>query len=269
MITVDSLTYGYGDGVILFKEFSLEIARGESWTIIGPSGCGKTTLLSLMAGMLRPASGKIVIGEEVISRPRPRTGMVLQDHGLLPWSTVRKNCELGLDIRKFYGPDGIHSPKDMETDLGRLSARVDYWLGWLGIDHLEDKFPVELSRGQRQRAAIARTLVLEPDLLLMDEPFSALDAPIREELQRVMNSFHETSGLTSITVTHDIEEAVVLGEKILVLGNGVNHLPVVIDNHLSGSTDRRNEPDFIDRCNELRDKIAMLTMFERNGRGQG
>ena len=262
MIEIDQLVFKYGDGSVLFSDFRLHIARGEAWTIIGPSGCGKTTLLSLIAGMLRPTSGTIRINGERILRARPGTGLVLQDHGLLPWATVRKNTELGLTIRKHYGPDGVHSPRDMETDERKLARRVDYWLDWLGITDLQQKYPAELSRGQRQRAAIARTLVLDPDLLLMDEPFSALDAPIREELQKVMNSFHATSGLTSITVTHDIEEAVVLGEKILVLSNGANTFPVVIDNHLAGRVAQRNDSEFIDRCNELRRTIAAHTVTQ-------
>lgn len=260
MIEIDRLVFGYGDGSGLFADFSLNIQRGEAWTIIGPSGCGKTTLLSLVAGMLQPASGAIRILGETITRARPRTGLVLQDHGLLPWATVRRNTELGLVIRRYYGADGVHSPSDMETDSVRSGARVDYWLNWLGIGELQQKYPAELSRGQRQRAAIARTLVLEPDLLLMDEPFSALDAPIREELQKVMNSFHAESGLTSITVTHDIEEAVVLGEKILVLSNGTNRLPVVIDNHLSGAIEKRSDPEFLLRCSELKQTIAAHTV---------
>ena len=268
MIEIDNLKFSYSDGRIIFSGFSLKIGTGEAWTIIGASGCGKTTLLSLLAGILKPETGIIKVDGEKLNRARPRTGLVLQDHGLLPWSTVRKNTELGLTIRKYYGPDGIHSPADMETDADRISERVEYWLEWLGIAEHQDKYPMELSRGQRQRAAIARTLVLEPDLLLMDEPFSALDAPIREELQGVMNSFHHKSGLTSITVTHDIEEAVVLGEKILVLGNDVNRAPVVIENHLSGRIDKRNNPDFMARCNELRETIAEKTRFGSEGKNK-
>ena len=263
MIAIAGLFFAYDDGSTLFEDFTLDVKRGEAWTIIGPSGCGKTTLLSLIAGMLHPAGGTIAIGGEVIRRARPRTGLVLQDHGLLPWATVRQNTELGLTIRRSYGPDGIHSPRDMETDPVRLARPVDYWLDWLGIASLQEKYPAELSRGQRQRTAIARTLVLDPDLLLMDEPFSALDAPIREELQKVMNTFHQESGLTSITVTHDIEEAVVLGEKILVLGNGVNTRPVVIDNDLRGLIEKRSAPQFYSRCEELKQTIAAQT---RTGR---
>lgn len=260
MIEIDDLSFSYGDGKQLFSKFTLNLGAGEAWSIIGASGCGKTTLLSLIAGMILPESGVIRVDGEEITRARPRTGLVLQDHGLLPWATVRKNTELGLTIRKYYGPDGIHAPKDMETDSARLTELVDYWLGWLGITAHQDKYPSELSRGQRQRAAIARTLVLEPDLLLMDEPFSALDAPIREELQQVMNSFHRESGLTSVTVTHDIEEAVVLGEKILVLTNDVNCAPVVIENSFRGRIDKRNDSEFMARCDELRKTIADNTV---------
>ncbi|MFV0437049.1 MAG: ABC transporter ATP-binding protein [Desulfopila sp.] len=260
MIEIDRLSFAYADGRQIFTDFSLAIRRGEAVTIIGPSGCGKTTLLSLVAGLLRPHGGAIRVAGQVITRARPRTGLVLQDHGLLPWATVRQNTELGLTIRKYYGPDGHHSPVDMETDSARLTRRIEYWLDWLGIREVENRYPVELSRGQRQRAAIARTLVLDPDLLLMDEPFSALDAPIREELQKVMSTFHQESGLTSITVTHDIEEAVVLGQKILVLGNGVNREPVLIDNHLRGASEKRNDPEFVRQCQELKRTIGGQTI---------
>ncbi len=257
MIEVQNLKFGYGNGVFLFEDFSFTIRRGESWTVIGPSGCGKTTLLYLIAGLNKPSGGAIFISGEKIIRARPSTGLVLQDHGLLPWSTILENTRLGLKIRQFYGPDGKHSPANVQLDEEKNASRVNYWLSWLGIDQLKDMYPAQLSRGQRQRAAIARTLVLEPDFLLMDEPFSALDAPIREELQKVMNSFHQESGLTSLTVTHDIEEAVVLGEKILVLGDNCNRGPKVIDNHLSGEVDKRTDPDFLKRCVELRELLTV------------
>ena len=256
MIEIQNLKFGYGQGAFLFEGFTFTIRRGEAWTVIGPSGCGKTTLLYLIAGLNKPGAGEIRIGGEKIIRTRPSTGLVLQDHGLLPWATILENTRLGLKVRKFYGPDGKHSPVDAKLDVEKDQSRVDYWLNWLGIEQLKDKYPAQLSRGQRQRAAIARTLVLEPDFLLMDEPFSALDAPIREELQKVMNNFHQQSGLTSLTVTHDIEEAVVLGEKILVLGNSCNRTPQLIDNHLSGEIDKRTDPEFIKRCTDLRELLA-------------
>jgi len=253
MIDVKDILFRYGAGSDLFRNFSFHVNQGEAWTIIGPSGCGKSTLLFLIAGLNKPTGGQIFITGQHITRARPSTGLVLQDHGLLPWATIEKNTRLGLEIRKFYGPDGKHSPTGLKLDEKGDDQRVDHWLKWLGIDSLKRMYPSQLSRGQRQRAAIARTLILQPDLLLMDEPFSALDAPIRQELQKVMNSFHLESGLTSLTVTHDIEEAVVLGEKILVLNNGCNSKPVIVDNHLSGNRDTRNSPEFIDRCEELKE----------------
>ncbi len=252
MIDIQELFFHYGNGVDLFRNFSLQVNRGEAWTMIGPSGCGKSTLLLIIAGLKRPTGGKVSVAGQHITRARPSTGLVLQDHGLLPWATIEKNSRLGLEVRKFYGPDGKHSPADLKFDKDDDDQRVNYWLNWLGIDNLKTMYPSQLSRGQRQRAAIARTLVLQPDLLLMDEPFSALDAPIREELQKVMNNFHLESGLTSLTVTHDIEEAVVLGEKILVLSDRCNSKPMILENHFSGKSEKRNSSEFTDRCRALK-----------------
>lgn len=257
MIVLKNLCFAHTDGKSIFDGFHLHVGKGEAWTIIGPSGCGKTTLLFLIAGLTSPQAGEIIVGGEPIKRPRPSTGLVLQDHGLLPWATIDENTRLGLRIRKFYGPDGKHSPINAVQNAEQEEARINHWLSWLGIDHLRDKYPCHLSRGQRQRAAIARTLILEPDLLLMDEPFSALDVPIREELQKVMNNFHKQSGLTSLTVTHDIEEAVVLGEKILVLAEGCNKFPEIVDNPRPRTIDQSRSDAFKATCKTLRQLLGM------------
>ncbi len=271
MIQVRNLRFSYPDDRgrgYIFDDFSFSVKRGESWCIIGSSGCGKTTLLLLIAGLNKPEGGNISIASETIHRPRPKTGLILQNHGLLPWATIYENTRLGHKIRKFYGPDGKHSPEDRDFDEDRIEERVQYWLKWLGIAQFQEKYPAQLSRGQNQRAAIARTLVLEPDLLLMDEPFSALDAPIREELQRVMNTFHRESGLTSITVTHDIEEAVILGEKILVLNDRCNSSPVIVDNHLFGSLERRDDPEFIKQCQAVKSKLKQFDSIKKDVSGE-
>jgi NitT/TauT family transport system ATP-binding protein len=255
MIEIRKLAFAYAGQGHLFEQFDLAVPRGEAWCVIGPSGCGKTTLLYLLAGLLRPTGGEIRVGGASIRRPRPQTGLVLQDHGLLPWCTVAENASLGWVIRGFYGPDGTHSPVGTRLNEGAYLEKVERWLKQLQIDHLRDKYPAQLSRGQRQRAAIARTLSLDPDLLLLDEPFSALDAAIREDLMRAMWDYHQESGTTHLLVTHDIEEALFMGRHILVMSAGCNREAKVMENLLAGCEDIRAEEGFRERFEELR---AML-----------
>jgi NitT/TauT family transport system ATP-binding protein len=246
MIDLNSVTFAYPHTSPLFENFSLHICRGETWAILGPSGCGKTTLLYLLAGLRQPASGQILIEGEILTRPRPRSGLILQDYGLLPWSTVRENVELGLRVRKFYGEDGRHTPVDF-----RPGNDVPYWLKRLGIDEVADKYPSQISGGQRQRAAIARTLALEPDLLLMDEPFSSLDAITRGDLQNLTLSLCTEQNLTLVIVTHAIEEAVALGKKILLLGNAPNQGARIFENPSAGQNDYRSNPAYHELCDLL------------------
>jgi len=258
MIRVDDLTYAYSGQDLTFADFKFQVEQGEIWAVIGPSGCGKTTLLYLLAGLLFPTSGTIRVDGDPISRPRPKSGLMLQDHGLLPWATVRDNVKLGLKIRKFYGADGRHAPSNETLDEEAGNSQVSYWLERLGIDHLYDKYPSKLSRGQRQRTAIARTLVLAPDLLLLDEPFSALDAPTREDLQCLMGELQRESDLTCIIVTHDIEEAVVMGEKILALSGKANRDAKVIENVCALKTEGRSQPGFQEMCADLRQMLGKM-----------
>jgi NitT/TauT family transport system ATP-binding protein len=258
MIEVNNLTFAYGGKAPIFNDFNLTVKRGEAWSVIGPSGCGKTTFLYLLAGLHRPSAGTVQIEGAPVLRPRPRTGLVLQDHGLLPWATVRENARLGLKIWEFYGSDGTHAPADKQLDLKKAEQSVDGWLQKLGIDHLKDEYPGRLSRGQRQRIAIARTLSMEPDLLLLDEPFSALDAPTREDIESLLVDLNQTSKITCIIVTHDIEVAVVMGEKILALQEGFNRKPLIIENACGGISDSRNHQAFRHRCDELRKTLGVL-----------
>jgi NitT/TauT family transport system ATP-binding protein len=246
MIELKSIDFAYPHTAPLFQDFSLAISRGETWAVLGPSGCGKTTLLYLLAGLRPPTSGQILIEGETLTRPRPRTGLILQDYGLLPWSTVRENVELGLRVRKFYGEDGKHAPVDF-----RPGNHVPYWLERLGIAGVADKFPSQISGGQRQRAAIARTLAIEPDLLLMDEPFSSLDAVTRADLQNLTLSLCSEQNLTLIIVTHAIEEAAGLGKKILLLGEAPNHSGRVFENPSAGQSGYRSSPAYHELCDRL------------------
>ncbi len=250
MIQAQELTFAYPNQTPVFQDFSWEVQRGERWAVIGPSGCGKTTLLYLLAGLRFPIAGEVRIDGEVLARPRPYTGFIIQDYGLLPWATVRENVALGLKIRRFYGPDGTHAPRQFHP---RHDA--DHWLERLGLQAHAEKYPAQLSGGQRQRTAIARTLVLEPDLLLMDEPFSSLDAPTREGLQNLILELRREQGLTLVTVTHTIEEAAILGKHILVLGEPPNTSPQVVSNLQSGSPTFRESPAYHAICQELRTRL--------------
>ena len=258
MIDIQDLSFAYGGQPPIFEGFSWRAGQGEAWAVIGPSGCGKTTLLYLLAGLRQPTGGLVCIAGAPVTRPRPETGLILQDHGLLPWATVWQNAQLGLTVRAFYGPDGKHAPRSERLDKGEAGQRVGFWLKRLGIDALADKYPAQLSGGQRQRTAIARTLALNPDLLLMDEPFSALDVAAREDLQALTLELRREANLTSVIVTHNIDEAVYLGERILALSHPPNREARVIDNPGGGAPGFRNAPGFQQKCEELRATLGAL-----------
>lgn len=246
MIQTNSLTFAYPRSAPLFQNFNWQVQRGETWAILGSSGCGKTTLLYLLAGLRTPTSGTVQIDGEQILRPRPRSGLILQDYGLLPWATVRENAGLGLRVRNFYGQDGKHTPEDFQPE-----NNVDHWLNRLGLSEVAEKYPSQISGGQRQRTAIARTLAVSPDLLLMDEPFSSLDAITREDLQNLTVSLCEEQNLTLVIVTHAIEEAVSMGRKILLLGSS----PRVFENQQAGQAEYRNSQAYHDLCESLRQEL--------------
>jgi NitT/TauT family transport system ATP-binding protein len=250
MVRLEAVTYRYPEGATIFQEFSWQAEEGEAWAVLGPSGGGKSTLLYLLAGLRLPDQGRILVQGVQVTRPRPRTGLILQDYGLLPWATVRQNAELGLKVRRFYGPDGKHAP---EEALG--GPDVTPWLRRLGLAELEGQYPGQISGGQRQRTAIARTLALLPDLLLMDEPFSSLDAPTRESLQNLTLELKAEQGLTLVAVTHAIEEAAILGEKILLLSQPPNRQAVIIANPHAGEPGYRNSQAYLELCQALRERL--------------
>ncbi|MFL2639959.1 MAG: ABC transporter ATP-binding protein [Dehalococcoidia bacterium] len=238
-----NVSFGYAPSVSVLHNFSWEINAHESWSIIGPSGCGKTTLIYLLAGLLFPSQGDIEIESEPLKGPRETTGLVLQDRGLLPWSTVSENIALGLKIRNF-------SKKQIEE-------KVQLWMYKLGIEGLGDRYPNQISGGQRQRVALARTLILDPDLLLMDEPFTGLDAITSESLYEVSLDLGITNGLSSIIITHDINEALRLSKKILVLSNQSVNKPIVIQNPSGGLHEYPETQEFKTMRLELRQALKL------------
>ena len=184
---------------------------------------------------------------------RASTGLVLQDYGLLPWATVWENVALPMRLGRFYrrkGDEGDATRPYPRSDI--TPAGVDYWLERLGITDQRKKYPAQLSGGQRQRVAIARSLLQHPNLLLMDEPFSSLDAVTREDLQRLTVELAAETGVTTLVVTHTIEEAAFLGRRILVLERPPNVRTNVVENPGAGDPAYRGRSDFWDRTAELR-----------------
>lgn len=256
MVSLHEVTFAYQHHLPVFERFSWRVEQGAVWSVLGPSGCGKSTLLLLLAGLVHPQDGEVGIQGNALERPRPNTALILQEYGLLPWATLRENVALGLRIRRFYGPDGRHAPQERTIDAASAEARVSRWLARLDIGGVADRLPGQVSGGQRQRAAIARSLVLQPDLLLMDEPFAALDAPTRESLQMLTLDLCAEEGLTVILVTHSIEEAAFVGQSVLLLTEPPNRRANVIANPHSVTTTYRSSPAYAATCGTLREKLA-------------
>ncbi|MVW70395.1 ABC transporter ATP-binding protein [Bordetella sp. 15P40C-2] len=207
-ITIENVTKRYGDVTIIDK-LSLTIEHGEFFTLLGPSGCGKTTLLRMIAGFIIPDGGRLLLDDEDITRMPPHkreTGMVFQDYALFPDKTVFDNVAYGLRVRKF-------SAQQIKQKVGDMLERV-------GLGHLPARYPGELSGGQRQRVALARALVIEPRVLLMDEPLSNLDAKLRIQMRDVIRQLQQESRITAIFVTHDQEEALSMSDRIALLRQG-------------------------------------------------
>ena len=254
MITLEHVNFSYSHRPLLFQDFSWQAQQGQSWAVLGPSGSGKTTLLYLLSGLRFPSSGQVRIAGALLQRPRPQTGLILQDYGLLPWNTVIDNIQLGQRIRRFYGPDGKHAPATVDSSTD--SDLAYHWLQRLGLADLAGQYPGQLSGGQRQRVAIARTLVLQPDLLLMDEPFSSLDSAARQDLRELTLDLWREQGFTFVVVTHSIEEAAHLGQSILVLGSPPHHQPETITNPCFGRPDLEELPEYRVLLRDLRVRLA-------------
>jgi NitT/TauT family transport system ATP-binding protein len=227
-----------GGHVTALASFDLSIAPGEFVTVVGPSGCGKSTFLKLLAGLILRSSGTLMLSGTPVDGPRRDIGMVFQAATLLDWRTVLQNVMLPVDV--------------LGLDRRHYRARARDLLKLVGLSGFENNYPGELSGGMQQRVALTRSLVHDPTLLLMDEPFGALDALTREDLQSLTLELRAEQRLTTVIVTHNIEEAVFMGEKILVLGLPPNRSAVVVHNPLAGSTGYRKQDAFFTRCNELR-----------------
>jgi NitT/TauT family transport system ATP-binding protein len=244
MVRFEGVSLAYRQRAPLLSGFDYSFEAGRIHGIIGKSGCGKTSLLYLMAGLLSPGLGRITIGGSPAAPGRRDIAIILQEFGLFPWKNCRENLALGLELRK--------------TDKRETARRVEAILSDLDLTGLGDRFPGQLSGGERQRLAIGRALILEPELLLLDEPFSALDAMARELLQdRLLSLQKERSRpLTVIHVTHSIEEAVFLSHRIHIMDReGVLH---ALDNDPQGSSYRKS-PAFFEHTVTVRGELERVS----------
>jgi putative spermidine/putrescine transport system ATP-binding protein len=208
-LRIRNLTKQFGDLAAL-RDFDLEVQGGEFISLLGPSGCGKTTALNCIAGLLEPDQGEIEVdGNSIMNTPseRRRFGMVFQNYALFPHLTVGRNVSFGLEMQRI--------PK------AQIRERVDRVLALVRLREHRDKHPAQLSGGQQQRIAIARAIVIEPRLMLMDEPLSNLDAKLRLEMRTEIRKLHQAVGLTTIYVTHDQEEALSLSDRVVLMDQGV------------------------------------------------
>ncbi|TYK48016.1 ABC transporter ATP-binding protein [Actinomadura decatromicini] len=202
-LRAERLTLGYG-GRSVVAGLDLDVAPGEILVVLGPSGCGKSTLLRAFAGLLRPVSGRVLADGAEVAGPSADRALMFQDDALLPWRTARRNVELALALR------GV--PR-RERSRAALS-----WLGRVGLADAAGRLPRELSGGMRQRVQLARTLAAGPRAVLMDEPFGALDAQTRASMQRLLLDVLDGAPATVVFVTHDVDEALLLGHRVVVLG---------------------------------------------------
>jgi NitT/TauT family transport system ATP-binding protein len=240
--------------LLAVDQVDLQIADGEFLVIVGPSGCGKSTLLDMLAGLTLPSRGQILIDGTPITGPGPDRGVVFQQYALLPWRTARENVEFGLEAAAIGKRER------------RERARV--YLDLVGLEDFADSYPHQLSGGMKQRVAIARSLATDPELLIMDEPFGALDALTREALQSQLARIWERTGKTIVFVTHGIEEAVYLGQRVAVMSARPGRIKAVIDIPLKSDAavaDLRADPHF-GRLGQLvweqlRDEIASAQGF--------
>ena len=235
-----------GDTVNALNHITLDIPAGQLLTILGPSGCGKTTLINILAGFLEQTSGIATLEGKEIAGPSPERGMVFQQGALFEWMSVKQNVG--------FGPTMSHMPKE------KIDEITNYWLKIVGLGEFGDKAVYELSGGMQQRVALARCLANDPSLILMDEPLGALDALTREKMQMLILKLWEETGKTIILITHSVEEAMMLGDRLLVMAprpgriEKVYDLPFAKDALKDSARAIKQRPDFI----KIREEILNM-----------
>lgn len=245
MLQIEKLSVSYTSGsktINALGPISINISKGEICAVIGPSGCGKSTLLHVLSGVIQDYTGSVCLNGDKLNPKKHTIGFIPQNFGLLPWYNVEKNCLLSLKIKGIKIDDA-------------LKQRIAYIMDSLNIASLLSRYPSELSGGQKQRVSIARSFIQNPDLLLMDEPFSALDALTREEAQELFIDMWNKYKPTTLFVTHSIEEAIYMGKKIIIMSQYPGTIVKVIDNPLFNSDDLRQKEEYIELSAYIRSII--------------
>lgn len=228
-----------GREFVALDDVSLDIEKNEFVTVVGPSGCGKSTMLNILAGLDSPTSGEAYVSGNLVTSPGPERGVIFQQYALFPWLTVRKNVEFGLKIA------GLSRAERRE--------RSDYFINLVGLTQFADALPKTLSGGMKQRCAIARAYAVNPEILLMDEPFGALDALTRVKMQEQLQDTWRQEKRTVVFITHDVDEAVILANRVIVMAAAPGRIHQIIDVDLPypRTEEMRLSPEFA----ELRNKV--------------
>lgn len=243
-LCIKELQVEYKEGQLALGQVDLVLPEHGIYTIIGPSGSGKSTLLRAIAGLLPGYQGELLFNGKSIHDKETLVGLVPQNYGLLPWKTVHDNIQIAMKITRSAGG----SKQERAT-------QIRHWLASMGIADLAERYPLSLSGGQQQRVAIARAFAIQPAILLLDEPFSALDAITREALQKLFLDHWLAHPATTLFVTHDVEEAILLGQKIVVMPAGKQDVPEILDNAAvfgMKHEDKRDSHEFFEQTRQIR-----------------
>ncbi|MGH9246828.1 MAG: ABC transporter ATP-binding protein [Acidimicrobiales bacterium] len=254
VIVAEALTVGYDlfrerQRLTALRDINLMVERGEFVVLVGPSGCGKTTFINAISGLVRPWGGRVLVNGKPVLGPGPDRAMVFQDYALMPWRTVEKNIRLAFELQ------------DLGLSKQEMDDRVRRYIDLVDLKGFEHSFPHELSGGMKQRVGIARALVSEPDILLADEPFAAIDAMTREAMQSELERFVATTGQTVVFITHSIDEAIILADRVVVISSRPGRIREIVDVDLPRprfGDDTKGSPAF----GSLRDHVWKLVKDE-------